>query len=104
MYNIVLCCVSAVSSSVMVTKIKEACTRDNIQALVWSIGEAGLDLAWSEADVIMLTPQVRHLESKLKERQDRRIPVAVISDKDFVAMDGDAVLKQAIQLIEESKK
>ena len=55
MYNIVLCCVSAVSSSVMVTKIKEACTRDNIQALVWSIGEAGLDLAWSEADVIMLT-------------------------------------------------
>lgn len=104
MYNIVLCCVSAVSSSVMVTKIKEACAREDVKALVWSIGEAGLDLAWSEADVVMLTPQVRHLKEKLKERQDRQIPIAVISDEDFAEMNGEAVLKQAVQAIEENKK
>ncbi len=104
MYNIVLCCVSALSSSVMVRKIREEVIKNDVNALVWSVGETGLDLAWSDADVVLLTPQVRHLEKNLLNRNDRHVPVSVISEDDFANMNGEAVLAQALKAIEDSKK
>ena len=67
MYNIVVCCVSALSSSILVSKMKEVAREKGVKALIWTVGEAGLDLAWAEADAVLLTPQVRHLKEKLED-------------------------------------
>ena len=52
MYQIVVCCVSALSSNILVTKMKEAAKEKGIKCLIWTVGEAGLDLAHADADVI----------------------------------------------------
>ena len=99
MYNIVVCCVSALSSSVLVSKMKEAAKEKQVKALIWTVGEAGLDLAWAEADAVLLAPQVRHLLPKLEQKKDRKVPIMVISDVDFGKMDGKAVLEQVLEKI-----
>lgn len=99
MYNIVVCCVSALSSSVLVSKMKEAAKKQNLKALIWTVGEAGLDLAWAEADVVLLAPQVRHLQPKLEAKDDRKVPIMAISDVDFGKMDGEKILNEALEKI-----
>ena len=100
MYQIVVCCVSALSSNILVTKMKEAAKEKGVKCLIWTVGEAGLDLAHADADVILLAPQVRHLLPKLEAKTDHYVPVVAISDIDFGKMDGAAVLESALKAIE----
>ena len=100
MYQIVVCCVSALSSNMLVTKMKEAAKEKGVKCLIWTVGEAGLDLAHADADVILLAPQVRHLLPKLEAKTDHVVPVVAISDIDFGKMDGAAVLESALKVIE----
>ena len=99
MYQIVVCCVSALSSNILVTKMKEAAKAKGINCLIWTVGEAGLDLAHADADVILLAPQVRHLLPKLQANTLHVVPVVIISDVDFGKMDGEAVLESALKAI-----
>ena len=99
MYQIVVCCVSALSSNILVTKMKEAAKEKGIKCLIWTVGEAGLDLAHADADVILLAPQVRHLFPKLEANTVHVVPVVTISDVDFGKMDGEAVLESALKAI-----
>lgn len=101
MYNIVVCCVSALSSSILVSKMKKAAKDINFNCLIWTVGEAGLDLAYGDADVILLAPQVRHVLPKLEAqtRANHQVPVIAISDIDFGKMDGEAILQSAINAI-----
>ena len=98
MYNIVVCCVSALSSNVLVNKMKDAAKEQGVKALIWTVGEAGLDLAWAEADIVLLAPQVRHLKAKY-ENQDRKVPVIAIDEEDFGKMDGAAVLEKTLAIL-----
>lgn len=99
MYNIVVCCVSALSSSILVSKMKEVAKEKGIKCLIWTVGESGLDLAHADADVILLAPQVRHLLPRLEEKTVHQVPVVTISDIDFGKMDGEAVLDAALAAI-----
>lgn len=99
MYNIVVCCVSALSSTVLVSKMKEVAKEKEVKALIWTVGEAGIDLAWADADVVLLTPQVRHLQSSLENRRDHKVPVLAISDVDFGKMDAEKILLKALEVI-----
>ncbi len=99
MYNIVVCCVSALSSNVLVAKMKEAAKEKGIKALIWTVGEAGVELAWAEADAVLLAPQVRHLKEKLEANEERKVPVICIDDEDFGKMDGAAVLEKTLAVI-----
>lgn len=100
MYNIVVCCVSALSSSVFVAKMKEEAKKRGINALIWTVGEAGLNLAWAEADIVLLAPQVRHLLPKLEAKDDRKVPIKVINDIDFGKMDGAKVLDEVLETLQ----
>jgi len=99
MYQIVVCCVSALSSSILVSKMKQAAKEKGIQCLIWTVGESGLDLAHADADVILLAPQVRHVLPKLEAKTVHRVPVVPISDVDFGKMDGEAILDAALAAI-----
>lgn len=100
MYQIVVCCVSALSSNILVSKMKEAAKEKGIKCLIWTVGESGLDLAHADADVVLLAPQVRHVLPKLEAKTEHKVPVVVISDIDFGKMDGEAVLEAALAAIE----
>lgn len=103
MYNIVVCCVSALSSSILVSKMKQAAKDKGFNCLIWTVGEAGLDLAYGDADVILLAPQVRHVYARLKDqtKQHHHVPVLQIDDIAFGKMDGEAILQSAIDAIKQ---
>ncbi len=100
MYNIVVCCVSALSSNILVAKMKQVAKEKEIKCLIWTVGEGGLDLAHADADVILLAPQVRHLEARLNAKELHKVPVVLIDDIDFGQMNGEVVLEKAIAAIQ----
>ena len=99
MKKILLVCSAGMSTSLLVTKMKEAATAQGIEAEIWAVAEAEAAANWEKADVLMLGPQVRFLEGKIKTMVGGKIPVAVIDMRAYGMMDGKSVVAQALELI-----
>lgn len=84
--------------------MKAVAKEEGVKALIWTVGEAGIDLAWAEADIVLLTPQVRHLKAQLEARKDHRVPVATISDVDFGKMNAEKIFHDALEIIQSNQE
>lgn len=101
---ILLLCAAGMSTSMLVERMKKAAEADGIADLTieaHSVSE--LNKYADKVDVILLGPQVRFQESTVKSAVAGRIPVDVIDMKDYGLMNGEAVLKSALKLIEDFK-
>lgn len=101
--NIVLVCSAGMSTSLLVTKMENAAYQKGIIAVIKALPEAEINRAVDSEpiDVILLGPQVRYLQSKIRELASHKsIPVDLIQPMHYGMMDGDAVLEQAIKLAE----
>ena len=78
MYKILLCCASGLTTSML---------------------ESAIDLSWADADCILVAPQNAGDLEKVKGIVNSSIPVASIDGVNFSKMDGQAVLEQAIEMI-----
>lgn len=96
MVNIMLVCAAGMSTSLLVNKMKEYAAKQNIQVNIWATGEADFKLNWEKADIILLGPQVRYQEAKIKETVQGKIPVAVIDMMSYGTMNGKKVLEDAL--------
>ena len=102
MNYILLCCASTISTSILVNSMKEEAKSKKIETIIWAVGETALDIAWPEADIILLSPQIRHLLPSTKELVKNRIPVIVIDEEDFIKMDGKKVLDIALNELQKT--
>ncbi len=100
MTNILLICSAGMSTSVLVKKMQDAAKTKGIETNIWAVGNADADLALPKADVICLGPQVRYLESQMKERVNNLKPIMVIDMQSYGMMNGDKVLSEALSLLE----
>jgi PTS system cellobiose-specific IIB component len=100
MKKILLVCSAGMSTSLLVTKMQEAAKEQGVEAEIWAVGEAEASSNWEKADVLLLGPQVRFLEGKIKDMVGGKIPVDVIDMRAYGTMDGKTVLKQALDLID----
>lgn len=101
MYNILLVCSAGMSTSLLVTKMKQAAKEKELEVNIRAIAEADLKNNVDNSDVLLLGPQVRYLLSKVRSlMQDRGVPVDVINSVDYGMMNGVKVLEQAISMIE----
>lgn len=100
MYNIIVCCNSAISTSKFVAKMKEKAKEENIKALIWSAGQSGVEIALGDADVVLLAPQVHYIKDRIKQQDDRNIPVLLISQEDFANMNVEKVIHDTIHVLE----
>ena len=103
MKNIVIFCGAGMSSSLLVTKGREAAKKANLEC---NINAYSLMLAESkakDADCILVGPQVRLSVPKLKTQFPDK-PIEVIDSEAYGLMNGMAVLKQAVRLIKQAKK
>jgi len=98
MKKILLVCSAGMSTSLLVTKMQEAAKQQGVEAEIWAVAEAEAGANWEKADVLMLGPQVRFLEGKIKAMVDGKIPVAVIDMRAYGMMDGKTVFNQALEL------
>lgn len=101
MKNIVLFCAAGMSTSLLVSKMKDAAKeigKNEYEINAYSISEAST--YGVNADVILLGPQVRFHLNKIKELLPNK-SVESIDMSAYGMMDGKAVLKQAMKLMGE---
>ena len=94
--NILLVCSAGMSTSILVEKMRKEAASRGIDASIDAIPESRLK-EQSNVDVILIGPQVRYLEGKIKSSVD--VPVAVIDNMAYGMMKGDLVLDQALGLV-----
>lgn len=99
--NILLCCSAGMSTSLIVTKMEKAAELKGISARIWAVSESVVRSQIDEVDVLLLGPQVRFLLKEMKNICDEKnIPVEVIDMMNYGMCNGEAILAQAIKLIE----
>lgn len=94
--NILLVCSAGMSTSILVEKMRSEASARGLDVTIEAIPESRLK-EQTHIDVILIGPQVRYLESKIKASVD--VPVAVIDNMAYGLMKGDHVLDQALGLI-----
>lgn len=99
MKKILLVCSAGMSTSLLVTKMEQEAAAQGIEAKIWAVAEASAAANWEDADVLLLGPQVRFIEAKIKEMVGGKIPVAVIDMRAYGMMDGKTVFNTAMDLI-----
>ena len=100
--EIMLVCSAGMSTSMLVTAMKKAIASEGIEANVFAKPSTeAIEFAETEAvSVLLLGPQVLFMENNFKENlADKNIPIAVIDSRAYGTMNGEQVLKQALELI-----
>ena len=102
MKRIMLVCAAGMSTSLLVTKMQAAAREaEGLEAEIFAVSatEADERLADTNApvDVLLLGPQVRYMQNEFETKLT--IPVAVIDMRDYGTMNGEAVLKTALELM-----
>lgn len=97
--TIMLACAAGMSTSLLVTKMKEAAKARGLDAKIYavSVSEVPAQLEKETLDIILLGPQVRYTEKQVAQQiGDRDVKLAVIEMRDYGMMNGEAVLAAAL--------
>lgn len=100
MKNILLVCNQGMSTSFLVEKMKQAAKEQSIEVNIWAVSDAELHENWEKADIVLLGPQVGYLKSNTEKVVGNSIPVTIIDFVDYGRVNGAAVLKTALEMIE----
>lgn len=98
--NIVLVCMAGMSTSLLQTKLIDEAKSRAIDASVKAIPIADIDDLVSDADILLLGPQVRYLEKELKKKYNN-IPVSVIKMTDYGTMNAKNNLNNILAEVKE---
>lgn len=104
MINILLVCSAGMSTSMLVKKMQDVASTKEIKAKIWAVGDADSVEECKKADIVLLGPQVRYLEKKMKERVQNAKPVFVIEMAAYGSMNGASVLDSALKRLENFNK
>lgn len=96
MKKILLVCSAGMSTSLMVAKMKEAAEASGETIRIMASAEADLEENLEGVNLVLLGPQVRYLEAKLRSRVPAEVPVRVIDSVDYGTMNGVKVLAGAM--------
>lgn len=96
--KILLACAGGFSTSMLVEKMKEAAVSQGEDVFIDACSESKINDNLP-ADVILLGPQMGHIEGEVKELVNNEIPVATIDMTDYGMMNGENVLATALNLM-----
>lgn len=96
-YNILLICQNGASTTILVEKMISFAKMNNIDVIINAYPENQLGAVIKDADLVLLAPQIRHKRKVILEKyQDLNIPFLSIEPMDYGMMDGEKVLTQAL--------
>ncbi len=102
MLKVILCCSAAMSTSLLVEKIKNEAINENIQIDIEAQGINDIDKR-TQADIILLAPQVKYAKKQI-EKLVSPIPVVEISMRDYGLMDGKSVFSYILSHVKQEKE
>lgn len=96
--RIILACAAGFSSSMLVERMKAYANEEQLDVFVDAVSEEGINKIIDQVDILLLGPQVNHMEEILKEKyKDRPVKISVIDSRAYGLMDGKKVLKNALK-------
>ncbi|MEC2056119.1 PTS sugar transporter subunit IIB [Peribacillus psychrosaccharolyticus] len=98
-----LVCAAGMSTSLLVTKMEKAAEIRGIEVDIFAKSAQEIDytLEQKNVEVLLLGPQVKYMQSQIESKLvGKNIPVAPINMQDYGMMNGEKVLDQALQLID----
>lgn len=97
--NIYLVCNAGMSTSIVVKKMQEAAEKQNLSDIhIEAFSVEILNQKATEADVVMLGPQIRHMLSEVNKIIGGKCPVDVMDMRDYGTLRGDKILAKALKL------
>lgn len=101
MKNILLACSSGMSTSLLVSKMEASAEALGEDVKIWAVGQDKAVADLPTADVLLIGPQMRFMQKKFaKAAEEYNVPVEVIDSVAYGRVDGEAVLKRALELAE----
>lgn len=104
MKRILLACSSGMSTSLLVSRMKEAAAARGVDVDIWAVSQDKAATEMRKADVLLVGPQMRFLIKKLsQEGAAIGIPIEAIDPIAYGRVDGEAVLEKALELIKRER-
>lgn len=104
MLKIALVCQHGASTGICVEKMKQAAAKDNIECIIAAYPDSEMGTLVQLADCILLGPQVGFKKNTFIEKYPEAAErIMVIPAMDFGMMNGEKILKDALNLIEGGK-
>ena len=97
MKKILLVCSAGMSTSLLVTKMREAAKQNGVEVGIDALPVAEASTAVDHVDIVLLGPQVRFQKATVEELGKGRIPVEVMDMRLYGTMNGKAILEDALQ-------
>jgi PTS system cellobiose-specific IIB component len=100
--RIVLVCNAGMSTSVLVQKMQKAAEARGLDAQIAAYSVEVLEdlLQKEKIDCVLIGPQIRHMKPNVEKAVNGACPVALIDMRNYGTINGEAVLTQAVELIE----
>ena len=98
MKKILLVCNAGMSTSMLVAKMKKAAEKDGIEVSIEAKPLSDAKAQIQETDIVLLGPQIRYELDNVRKIAGST-PVEAIDMKDYGMMNGEKVLKQALEVI-----
>lgn len=97
--KILLVCSAGMSTSLLVSKMRKAAEEMQITVEIDAVGESLLKNHLDDLDVVLIGPQVRYLESKIRKLvEPKGIKVDIIDSIAYGMIQGEKVLEQALHV------
>lgn len=98
MKKVVLLCAAGMSTTMLVKKMQDAANAEGIECTIVAYAQADAKERASDADAILLGPQIRFAKAKVQE-ECPNVPVDSIDMKIYGRMDGKGAFEVAKKLM-----
>ena len=99
MKKILLVCSAGMSTSLLVTKMRNSAKEKGIEVEIDALPVAEASTVVDNVDIVLLGPQVRFQKGNVEKLVKGRIPVEVMDMRLYGMMNGEAILEDALQKI-----
>lgn len=100
MINVLISCSGGFSSSLVISKFREAAKMKGIEVNAWAINAGDLDANINKANIVLVAPQIQYLYSTFKEKCDKvGIPCVMVSQMDYGRCNGEHILETVIDAL-----
>jgi len=100
MVKVMFVCSAGMSTSLLVEKVKKEAAAQGVEMEIYAVSEAEAKKDLTQAEVLLLGPQVRYLEGAFrKSLEGSNVKLAVIDMRTYGLMDGKKVYAQIAELL-----
>ena len=100
MINVLISCAGGFSSSLVISKVREAAKKKNVEVNAWAINSGDFDANVDKADIVLVAPQIQYMYSQFKEKSDKRnIPCLMVSQQDYGRCNGEHILETVLEAL-----